>query len=167
MKMRLLNSFREIYADENNLSSYKNYYCALRTWVKKNANYFRDRLWKNERLMILLDLDVDKYLVDNPGIIWAMEKGKICGMNFKRDEELLMIISDILWDMVTVFSDLNCSCCDDCNLRYVKMEAERGNTELLLECGTCGFVFHVDGSRYQGGIKTLYPASKKEIAACL
>lgn len=35
MKKSVLNSFHEIYSNKNNLLTYKDYYNALRLWVKK------------------------------------------------------------------------------------------------------------------------------------
>lgn len=44
MNDSMLNSFHEIYLDKNNLLSYKNYYNALRLWVKKNEKNLSSRL---------------------------------------------------------------------------------------------------------------------------
>ena len=73
MNDSMLNSFHNIYLDKNNLLSYKNYYNALRLWVKKNEKNLSSRLQYNSRLRMLLDLDEDKYLVDNPEFSLEME----------------------------------------------------------------------------------------------
>ncbi len=92
MNDSVLNSFHEIYLDKNNLLSYKNYYNALRLWVKKNEKNFSSRLQYSSRLRMLLDLDEDKYLVGNPGFYMEMEEKRKSRVGFSKIDTMLMVI---------------------------------------------------------------------------
>lgn len=161
----MLNSFHEIYLDKNNLLSYKNYYNALRLWVKKNEKNLSSRLQYNSRLRMLLDLDEDKYLVDNPEFSLEMEEKRKSRVGFSKIDTMLMVICDTLWDMVTIRSEKNCPCCGDGDLRYIKVLSNSArHNNVLLECNICGRLANFDGSRYEGRkIDNYYPACKEEI----
>lgn len=169
MNNSMINSFYEIYSDKNNLSSYKNYYNALRLWVKKNENKLRSRLQHDYRLRMLIDLDVDKYLVDNPEILLEDEKKRMSRINFSNINTMLMIICDTMWDMVTIRSNKNCPCCGDGDLRYIRVSLNNGSHEaVLLECNICGRLANMDGSRYEGErIDRYYPVCKDEMTKVL
>lgn len=69
------------------LLSYKSYYNALRLWVKKNEKNLSSRL--------LLDLDEDKYLVDNPEFSLEMEEKRKSRINYSKIDAVLMEICAI------------------------------------------------------------------------
>lgn len=164
MKKSMIDSFEEIYLDQNNLLSYKNYYNALRLWVKNNEKNLAEKLQCDIRLKMLLDLNEDKYLVDDPEISLGMEKNRKSRVRFSKIDTILMFVSDTLWDMVTIRSDKNCPCCGDGDLRYIKVMPSDRNTEVLLECNICGRLVNINGSRYEGErIDSYYPACKEEI----
>lgn len=165
MNDSMLNSFHEIYLDKKNLLSYKNYYNALRLWVKKNEKNLSSRLQYNGRLRMLLDLNDDKYLVDNPEFSLEMEEKRKSRVNFSKIDTMLMMICDTLWDMVTIRSEKNCPCCGDGDLRYIKVSSNNAkHNNVLLECNICGRLANIDGSRYEGRkIDSYYPACKEEI----
>lgn len=164
MKTNLLDSFRKIYLDINNLSSYRNYYNALRLWVKKNSKYFDKEIQSQTRLKILLDLDLDKYLVSSPDLSLDMEKKRMDNIDLSSINIMLMIICDTLWDMVTIRSEKNCLNCGDGDFRYIKVNwDEHSDGKIILECSICGDVINVDGSEFNEKIECYYPACKKDI----
>lgn len=165
MNDSILNTFHEIYLDKYNLLSYKNNYNALRMWVKKNEKNLSSRLQYSSRLRMLLDLDEDKYLVDNPGFYLDMEEKRKSRVGFSKIDTMLMVICDTLWDMVTIRSEKNCPCCGDGDLRYIKvLSSSAKHNKVLLECNICGRLANLDGSRYEGRkIDSYYPACKEEI----
>lgn len=169
MKKSVLNDFKEIYSDINNLSSYKNYYNALRLWVKSNEKYFVESLQFDSKLRMLLDLDENKYLVEEPEISLSMEKNRLCKIDFSLIDTLLRAISNTLWDMVTIRSDRDCPHCQYGlgygygDLHYIKAKIFEGNYNIILECNICGKLVNLNGSMYEGEIVSYYPACKEEI----
>lgn len=169
MKKTVLNSFKNIYLEMDNLSSYKNYYNALRLWVKKNEKYFGDKLQSNFRLRMLLDLEEEKYLVENPELSLHLEKNRLYDINFSSLDAILMAICNTLWDMVTIRSNRNCPRCQyglgyGCgDLRYIKAKANGYNDYVILQCNICDELVNIDGSVYKGEIEGYYPARKEEL----
>lgn len=165
MNDSLLNSFHEIYLDKNNLLSYKNYYNALRSWIKKNEKKLSSKLQYDSRLKMLIELNEDKYLVDDPEFSLEMEEKRMRRVNFSKIDTMLMIICDTLWDMVTIRSEKNCPCCGDGDLRYIKVESNNGRSNnVLLECNVCGGLAYIDGCRCEERkIDSYHPACKEEI----
>lgn len=171
MKKNLFESFRGLYLDENNMSSYKNYYNALVQWVKDNSRDFGRKpqelsYWNS--LKLLFDLDLDVYMVDDPDIPpLDSEKSriyKIIDSPKMKIDGLLMIIRDVLWDMVTIRSNKKCIYCNCSDLRYIKVNfGVESMGEVILECTVCGNVMDVDGLKYEGSIENYYPASKEEV----
>lgn len=171
MKRNLFESFRKLYLDANNLSSYKNYYNALVQWVKDNSKGFGRKPqefsdWND--LNLLFDLNLGIYLVDDPDIPpLASEKSRIYNIvnspKMKIDG-LLMIIRDTLWDMVTIRSNKNCVYCMSGDLRYIRVNFNvESKGDIILECTVCGNVMNIDGSKYERSIENYSPASKEEV----
>lgn len=164
MKKSLLDSFKNIYLHMNNLSSYKSYYDALTLWVKENSKYYSNKLQSQTRLRMLLDLDLEKYLINNPGISLHLEKNRISKMDLSSIDEILMIICDTLWDMVTIRSDKICLNCGDGDLRYLKINTnDSDNSKVILECNICGKAVNIDGCECKDEIENYYPACKEDI----
>lgn len=165
----VINSFFEIYEYEENLSSFKNYYDSLRLWVKKNEGYFGQKLQRDPELRMLLDLEVDKYLVEDPELNLDMELKRMQYINIiKKDKigTLLMFINGSLWDMVTLRSIENCPHCGDGDLRYLNINyKENGKGKVILECQVCGHAINVDGSEVEETITEYLPATKDDLKA--
>lgn len=166
----VINSFFEIYEYEENLSSFKNYYDSLRLWVKKNEGYFGQKLQSDSELRMLLDLEVDKYLVENPELCLDRESKRMQYINtIKKDKigTLLMFINDTLWDMVTLRSIRDCPVCGVYgDLRYLNINyKENGKGKVILECQDCGHAINIDGSEVEETITEYLPATKDDLKA--
>lgn len=161
---RLLKSFQSIYSDENNMKSFSNYYHALCNWVKSNQNYIGSELICRNGLDVLISLDLDNYLVDSDtnGLCLENEENRV-GRNFSSLDGLLMVISNTLWDMVTIRSEAICIRCKYGDLRYIKINDQDGNGKIVLECNECGQAMNLDGSKLEEKIENYLPATKSEV----
>lgn len=158
----LIISFKEIYEKEETLLNYINYYNALIKWVKDHISFFSTKQVTDSRLSVLLNLNPVCYVVSDPELLLEKELCRIGKKDYKTVEDLLMAISDTLWDLVTIRSGKDCPNCIYDELRYVVAKGE-DTYELLLECETCGWTEHMDGKQWQEGIVEIIPASLDEI----
>ncbi|MBA4538079.1 hypothetical protein H1Z61_13285 [Bacillus aquiflavi] len=100
---QLLNEFYFLIKNNSNLENYSNYYNSLVEFIKIHSNYFTLDILKKFRLDVLIKLDPDKYIVDNPSISLQMESQRLF-IKYETIESLAMAIGDTLWDMVTIYS---------------------------------------------------------------
>ncbi len=164
MNNNVLNSFRRIYRDKKNMQSFSAYYHALCNWVKNNPKKLGSELIHRNRLDILISLDLDKYLVDSDTNELCLEKEENrIGKDFSNLDGLLMVLSNTLWDMVTIRSDACCSRCKYGDLRYIKINDQDGNGKIVLECNECGYAMNLDGSNLEEKIVNYMPATKAEV----
>lgn len=149
------------------MASYKDYYDALRLWVKRNEWYFSQELQRDKELRMLLDLDVDKYLVEDPEFWLDTELKRHRHLTKKtKPSTFLMLISSTLWDMVSLRSIRNCPHCGDGDLRYLNINCkENGKGKVILECEVCGHAINVDGSEVEETITEYLPATKDDLKA--
>ena len=114
----------------------------------------------------MLSLDVDNYTTEEikgNGLILNKEKERIGNLEYKKDEGLLLTISDTLWDLVTISSSHACKNCIYGDLRYVIADSDKTNKKVLLECKDCGCILELDGNKYTGKITRYIPAKKTDI----
>lgn len=160
----MLKSFQSIYRDKKNMQSFSNYYQALCNWVKSNQKLIGSELICRNGLDVLISLDLDKYLVDSNTNELCLEKEENrIGKDISNLDGLLMVLSNTLWDMVTIRSDANCSRCKYGDLRYIKINDQDGNGKIVLECNECGHAMNLDGSNLEEKIVNYLPATKSEV----
>jgi len=167
MNNRILNSFRDIFNDQNNTASYTNYYIALCNWIIDNKEVISDELLERNRLVVLLNMDINKHIVDNPELQLENEKNRIGHVDFSSLDGLLGCIADTMWDMVTIHSMKTCSNCSGRDLRYIKINYHKTNGKIVLECCDCGCMMNTDGSMIVEKIIEYLPATKAEIDASM
>lgn len=158
----LIMSFKRMYEEEETLLNYINYYNSLIKWIKENLSFFTAEQIENSRLNVLINLNPDKYVVSNPELLLKKEYKRIGEREYETIDELLMSISDTLWDLVTIRSGKDCPNCIYDELRYVVAE-NQGRHELLLECETCGWTEHINGKIWNEGVVKIFPACLDEI----
>ena len=162
----LIMSFKRIYEEEETLLNYVNYYKSLIEWIKEHLNFFSTEQLENSRLNVLMDLNPDEYVVSNPELLLKKENKRIGERDFETIDDLLMSISDTLWDLVTIRSGRDCPNCIYDELRYVVAEGKDAH-ELLLECETCGWTEHINGEQWNEGLVKIIPARLDEIKSVI
>ena len=162
----LIMSFKRIYEEEETLLNYINYYRSLIKWIKEHLRFFSTEQLENSRLNILVDINPDKYVVSNPELLRKKEKKRIGERDYETIDDLLMSISDTLWDLVTIRSGIDCPNCIYDELRYVVAE-DKDIHELLLECETCGWTEHINGEQWNEGLVKIIPATLDEIKSVM
>ncbi len=163
---RLEKSFRDIFASKDNLASYKAYYIALCNWVIRNEKMFADALKKEEKLQTLLHLNLDDYEMSGAqenGILLTNEEERIGKIDFGKNECLLDVITDTLWDIITVPADIISDCCGQGDMRYVKIHYQEGDSEPGVECAECGRLLDKQGKEVVGIVKECFPAGEKDV----
>lgn len=141
--------------------NYRSYYSSIVNWVNNKKKYFSKEVFENNRLDILVNLDPEEYVVDDPGFELKMEVIRFENSLPDNINILAMIIGDKLWNMVTSYSGKNCPVCDD-GLRYIMAELNYGK-KLVLECDSCGWCEYLDGSKWNEGVAEGIPANKKDL----
>lgn len=156
-------SLRELYEKEESLLSYKNYYAALISWIKTHLHLLSEAQIKQNRLDVLISLNPDKYVVSDPGLNLKRECSRILSIPHSSVDTLLMVVSNTLWELVTIYSEVDCPNCICGGLYYVVAEdKERNIHELLLEC-ECGWTQSLNGEPWKKGIVQITPASIEDI----
>jgi len=166
LTQRLWASFKEI-ETESNLESFTSYYKALSTWVIKNKKYFGDSILKDFRLDILIELNPEKYIINETVFILEMERIRMFGGEKpKYLEALARRIGNTLWDLTTVYSGIDCpNCIYDDGLRYVMIENDRTKRKkLALNCESCERLLTLDGEKLSKSELKIIPANKEDIA---
>ena len=164
LKMKLWNDFKKLQYDENGFRSFVDYYLLLATWVRCNMKSFNASIIENSRIRFLVNIDPREYVVEDPGISLDMEPRRLFSNRPKTVNVLIMLISDTLWDLVTIRSSKACPICVYDDLRYLiaenKLSKER---RLILECDSCGYVEFSDGTSWNGEIVDIFPVNKNEL----
>jgi len=165
---RLWKSFKAL-ETESNLENHVNYYRALATWVKDvyNKRLIPEDIMNDFRLNILIELDPEKHVIDNSGILLHLENIRMFGNERpKHLESLALSIEKTLWDLTTNYSGIDCpDCIYDDGLRYVIAEdLILQKKELILHCKSCEYLQTLDGESLSNNGLTIIPASREDIA---
>lgn len=157
----IMDSYLKMLSEKNTLTSYSAYFLSITSWIKNNLSFITDEIIEKNRVDILLKLNVDDYLVDYSDIILSAEKERFEKIKIRNIEELIMIISDTLWEMVTIKSKINCPNCLYDELRFLKVIGK--NEKIVLSCETCGWCQNIDSSKYYNEGDILIPACKNDL----
>lgn len=165
LNQEISNSFKCMLNIKDTLTSYENYYRALSSWVKNNIDNFSWELQKRTRLDVLLSINPDKYIVDNPELSLELEYKRIGERDYETIDDLAMTIGDTLWDLVTIRTGKDCPVCIYDELRYVVVKnKEKGLLKVVLECESCGWTEYTDGTEWNEGIVEVFPANQEDIS---
>lgn len=159
---QLLEDYYEIFNEEENLKDFNSYYKTLVQLIKKYPKDFSEKVKQRWGLTELLDLDLNKYIVDSPSICLKLEKNRLV-RNYENIDTLAMTIRDTLWDMITIYSRKNCPITQSDESRYIKIIYNDDSEDILLECQGCGWTEYVNGDRYSGPVGKVIPANEEEI----
>ncbi|MCM1506755.1 MAG: hypothetical protein NC177_06425 [Ruminococcus flavefaciens] len=137
--MKLWDSFLEMVSDKNNLTDYKTYYYAIVQWTEKRIKLFTDEMIKSNDLNFLLNLDINEYVIENPDICLEKEYDRLKKMHMNNNRWIvLMIISDIMREMITIKSGTDCPNCKSNELSLYPAEIH-GIKRTFLMCDLCGW----------------------------
>lgn len=161
--IKLTQDFHKIYSNPENLKNFYNYYLSLVNFVNKNPKYFTEEIKQRSGISELIIIDPYEYIVSDPDISLKREKSRLESIGFDKVDTLAMIISSILWDMVTIYSGKDCPITPDMELRYIKNVLDGGFENILLECSQCGWVEDLTGKKYDGPFGSVFPANKKDL----
>lgn len=150
--MKLWDSFLETVSDKNNLSDYKTYYSVIVQWTKKHMYCFTPEIIADNNLDFLLSIDINEYVTENPDIKLMDEYERLKKLNPNKRSESAMLISDILREMITVKSGIDCPECNN------EMIFCTGDNKIFLSCDVCGYCMA------EKNIHIVLPASMKQIS---
>lgn len=164
LETKLWDSFIEMLRSPTTMESYRNYYSALVSWIKNNSRFLGEEFLKRDRLDVLLKLDPDVYIVDQPGIDLNMELKRLGSIKPHRIDTFAMVIENTLWDMVTIRTRKYCPICIDDELRFLlSVDKFKNEEKLILECETCGWCEYTNGSKWNEGYAKVVPASRQDL----
>ena len=167
LKDDLWSDFTDLLKKSEIFTDYKSYFKTLVEWVKKYKNYIYHidpALLANNRLVTILDIDIEKYLSKSPEISLAMETKRIFSERPETLNELLMGISNTLWDLVRFDTGEDCPWCMDASVNYVLAEvSESKQKKIILQCNTCTYEANLDKSEYVDGLAKIYPANEEDL----
>jgi len=163
---RMWVSFKML-ATESNFESFTKYYKALSTWVKEHKKLFGDSILKDFRLDILIELNPNNCDINETMFSLEMEHERMFGGEKPKYLEVLaQRIGNTLWDLVTVYSGMDCpNCIYDDGLRYVMTIKENTRKrKLALKCESCGHLQTLCGKIFLEEKLQIIPASREDIA---
>jgi len=166
LTQRLWASFKSL-ETKSNLESFSSYYRALSSWVMENKKCFGSSVLKDFRLDVLIELDPDKCVINDATFFLEMEhKRMFGGKKPKHLEALAQKIGNTLWDLATIFSEIDCpNCIYDDGLRYVMLYNEKTRERrLALACDSCRRIQALDGKVLSTEGLKIFPANKEDIA---
>lgn len=162
--IRLSKEFQVIYQDPENLKDYQSYYMSLVNFIKERPKYFTEEIKNAWGLPELMAIDPEEYIVSNPDISLEMERKRMMIFDdFGSVSTIAMIISSILWDMVTIYSGKECPITPEMELRYIKNVCDDHSEVILLECSQCGWIEDLEGKEYDGPFGRFFPVNKKDL----
>lgn len=161
--IRLSKEFQAIYQDPENLKDYQSYYMSLVNFIKERPKYFTEEIKNDWGLLELMAIDPKEYIVSNPDISLEMEEKRMGSADFGRVDTFAMIISSILWDMITIYSGKDCPITPEMELRYVKNVCDDHSEVILMECSQCGWIEDLVGKEYDGPFGRFFPVNKKDL----
>lgn len=163
MNVSLWKSFIDCLKDPDATKSFINYYVVVTSWIRNNQHYFSRVLIEKNRLDILVDLNPNIYVVDNPDFSLGMELQRYVKNEPKNLEIFSMIIGNRLWDMVTIRGK-ECPNCEGDEMRYILTDETLTNNRIIfLECNSCGWTEDLDGTPWSGSKVKILPANKEDI----
>ncbi|MDE6832764.1 MAG: hypothetical protein K2J39_00735 [Ruminococcus sp.] len=156
--MTLWESFLEMISDKNNLADYKTYYSAIVQWTKERINLFTDKIIEDNDFNLLLNLDINEYVIDNPEICLETEYERLKKLNLNTRSLVAMFISDTLREMVTLKSGIDCPNCkyNEMSFYIAEIYSEK---RIIMICDVCGWCDNENNEH----IKNILPASKNEL----
>ncbi|AQY51486.1 hypothetical protein PWEIH_14931 [Listeria weihenstephanensis FSL R9-0317] len=154
--------YRLIFADDTNLTDYKNYYAALVNFINKNRPFFTPPIMEKWGLDVLVAIDPNEYVVEKPDLSLDFEKIRLGG-DYKNIDSLAMSIRETLWDLVTIYSGKDCPITPNDELRYIKIRKDDNSEQFLLECAGCGRAEDIYGNEYVGGVGKMWPVNRVDM----
>ncbi|HAT8011931.1 hypothetical protein E2R62_06915 [Citrobacter rodentium] len=159
----LIKEFHEISKCADNLESYERYYQAYVRFIIKNNKFFTKSILEKWGLDVLISINIEDYLVPNPGLSLTMEQKRLSKSTYEDIDTFAMSIRDTLWDMVTVYSGKDCPITPNDELRYIKIVSKDKPEKILLECAGCGWTEDINGDESTEIYGKIFPANKNEI----
>lgn len=158
---KLHEEFVSLLKDPEVTKDYCSFYSSVVNWIKQKKKYFTKEIMERNRLDVLVNLDPNEYIIDEPYIELSTVASSFESNFPDKIDNLAMLIGDTLWDMVTIYSEKDCPVCDD-GLRYILAELNYGK-KIVLECDTCGWCEYLDGTTWNEGVAMCIPANIKDL----
>jgi len=169
MKTAIINSFKKLLNDTEIFHSNSTYFMALRNWLIDNLDSFDEELLIRNRLDSILNIDINDYmcnLIDHRPIVSPREVERIGKIEYDSIDGLLMVVSDTMWELLSISSDEACNNCGSISTRFVSVVADT-RPYLFIECCDCGMIMDLNGISIQGKVSHICPAKKTDIEAIL
>ncbi|WP_044973128.1 hypothetical protein [Ruminococcus sp. HUN007] len=107
---KLHEEFASLLKDPEVTKDYCSFYSSVVNWIKQKKKYFTKEIMERWRLDVLVNLDPNEYIVDEPDIDLSTEALRFEKIPPDKIDTLAMLIGDTLWDMVTIYSEKRLSC---------------------------------------------------------
>lgn len=161
----LLNGYDEMLTEKNPCNN-KEYYQFMVAWIKKYKFLMKKELEVYDDIEFLLNLDVDKYVLEETEYFSLNDaKNRLFSGQFKKASHVISLSRSVLYDLITIYSDIDCPCCKDNYLRYLVRTNDK-NEALVLCCPMCSWNQDLAGNQFvpQDG-DHYFPATKEQVAA--
>ncbi|MBL1225305.1 hypothetical protein [Enterococcus sp. BWR-S5] len=158
-----MRQYYDIFSNERSMSCHEEYYKALVHFIKRNDRYFSKEIVKAYNLNVLMTLELEKYPIAPSIFSLTQEQVRCSGQTYSSVGSLAMSISNILWEMVAVYSGKDCPIINEYNMRYALVEDLSGEAFIVEECEQCGYLQGLTGQPYGGTVKKISPATMSQI----
>lgn len=161
----LLDGYDEMLVERNPCNN-KEYYQFIVAWIKKYKFLMKKELEVYSDIEILLNLDVDKYVLEETEYFSLEDtKRRLFSDQFKKVRHVISLVRSVLYDLITIYSDVDCPCCKDNYLRYL-VRTNNKDEELVLCCPMCSWCQDLVGNQFAPKEGDSYiPATKEQLAA--
>ena len=161
----LLDGYGEMLIEQNP-SNNKEYYQFLVAWIKKYEFLMKKELEYYDDIEVLFNLDVDKYVLDDTERFSLAEmKETLFSDRALKVKEVISLARSVLYDLITIYSTVDCPCCKDNFLRYL-VRTDNGKEDLVLCCPQCSWCQDLSGNKFlPKGEDSYIPATKEQVAA--
>lgn len=152
----------------NSMTSYTNYYMTIVSWLEENKQYIGEDVIREYNLPTLMKLDCKLYVnEEEPDLPYLdSEINRLKDLVPNKVDILVMIISQLLWDMVTIRSKKECSNCQNGSVRIILARYKDTQKEqLVISCEQCGWAELPNGELLSAGVDLeLIPANRLDLA---
>ncbi|MBT2293580.1 hypothetical protein J7E73_31710 [Paenibacillus albidus] len=163
MNDNLWKSFIDCFKSPGVTRNFIDYYTAITSWIQNNKHHFSVDLLEKNRLDILINLNPNIYVIEDPGFPLAMELKRFEKNIPEKLEIFAMILGNRLWEMVTIRGE-ECPNCEGDEMRYLLAEEiSTKDKKIILECNSCGWTENIDGTLWSGGRVAILPANKEDL----
>lgn len=164
--IKLWNSLMEKLEITTSMTSHIKYYKTLVNWLKENKQFIGEDILKRNCIDILMNLDFKIYINEGEPDLPFLENelNRLKTLSPSSVDSVIMIIKQLLWDMVTIRYNGECSNCLCVDLRIVLARYKDFEKEqIVVSCEQCGFITHPGGEPLFEGSLDFIPANQFDL----